>query len=48
MQTDWGDGCVSLIQNFFETVPHLIKDGKNADAEAFGYQARFESRQRPT
>lgn len=34
MHTDWGDGCVSLIQNFFETVLQLIKDGKNDEAEA--------------
>lgn len=34
MQTDWGDGCVSLVQNFFETVLSLIKEGKNGAAEA--------------
>ena len=33
MQTDWGDGCVSLIQNFFETVLQLIKAGNNDEAE---------------
>lgn len=40
MQTDWGDGCVSLIQNFFETVLKLIKDGKNADAETLLQELR--------
>lgn len=40
MQTDWGDGCVSLIQNFFETVLQLIKDGKNASAEALLQELR--------
>lgn len=34
MQTDWGDGCVSLVQNFFETVLQRIKDGDDAGAEA--------------
>lgn len=34
MQTDWGDGCVSLVQNFFEVVLQLIKDGCNSEAEA--------------
>lgn len=40
MQTDWGDGCVSLVQSFFETVLQLIKDGKNADAEALLQELR--------
>lgn len=40
MQTDWGDGCVSLIQNFFETVLQLIKDGKNDKAEALLQELR--------
>jgi hypothetical protein len=40
MQTDWGDGCVSLIQNFFERVLQLIKDGKNRDAEALLQELR--------
>ena len=40
MQTDWGDGCVSLIQNFFETVLQLIKGGKNDDAEALLQELR--------
>jgi len=40
MQTDWGDGCVSLIQSFFETVLQLVKDGKNADAEALLQELR--------
>jgi hypothetical protein len=34
MQTDWGDGCVSLVQNFFEAVLQRIKDGDDAGAEA--------------
>jgi len=34
MQTDWGDGCVSLIQNFFETVLQHIKAGDHVSAEA--------------
>lgn len=33
MQTDWGDGCVSLVQNFFETVLQLIKCGDDVGAE---------------
>lgn len=40
MQTDWGDGCVSLIQNFFETVLQLIKDGKDTKAEALLQELR--------
>jgi hypothetical protein len=40
MQTDWGDGCVSLIQNYFETVLKLIKDRKNAQAEALLQELR--------
>lgn len=40
MQTDWGDGCVSLIQNFFETVLQHIKNGKNAAAEALLQELR--------
>lgn len=40
MQTDWGDGCVSLIQNFFETVLQLIKDGKNDKAEGLLQELR--------
>lgn len=40
MQTDWGDGCVSLIQSFFETVLQLIKDGKNDEAEALLQELR--------
>ena len=34
MHTDWGDGCVSLVQNFFETVLQSIKEGDDAGAEA--------------
>ena len=34
MHTDWGDGCVSLVQNFFETVLQSIKEGDHAGAEA--------------
>lgn len=40
MQTDWGDGCVSLIQNFFERVLQLIKDGRNGNAEALLQELR--------
>lgn len=40
MQTDWGDGCVSLIQSFFETVLQLIKDDKNDEAEALLQELR--------
>jgi len=31
-QSEWADRCVSLIQNFFETVLDLIKKGKNVEA----------------
>ena len=31
--SEWGDQCVSLIQNFFETVLNLIKSGRNLEAE---------------
>lgn len=31
-QSEWADRCVSLIQNFFETVLDLIKNGKDAEA----------------
>lgn len=34
MQTDWGDGCVSLVQNFFETVLQQIKAGDHKAAES--------------
>jgi hypothetical protein len=40
MQTDWGDGCVTLVQNFFETVLHCIKNGDNAKAEALLQELR--------
>jgi hypothetical protein len=40
MQTDWGDGCVSLVQNFFETVLQRIKSGDDADAEALLQELR--------
>jgi hypothetical protein len=40
MQTDWGDGCVTLVQNFFETVLQRIKDGDNAGAEALLQELR--------
>ena len=40
LDTDWGDGCVYLLQNFFETVVQLIKDGKNDDAEAILQELR--------
>ena len=29
----WGDECVYLVQNFFQTVLHLIRSGHNRDAE---------------
>lgn len=40
MQTDWGDDCVSLVQNFFETVLQRIKSGDNAGAEALLQELR--------
>lgn len=40
MQTDWGDGCVSLVQNFFETVLQLIKNGQDSDAETLLQELR--------
>lgn len=40
MQTDWGDGCVSLVQNFFETVLHRIKSGDDVGAEALLQELR--------
>jgi hypothetical protein len=40
MHTDWGDGCVTLVQNFFETVLQRIKDGDNAGAEALLQELR--------
>ena len=40
MQTDWGDGCVTLVQNFFETVLQCIKSGDNAKAEALLQELR--------
>jgi hypothetical protein len=40
MQTDWGDGCVSLVQNFFETVLQQIKGGNNTGAEALLQELR--------
>lgn len=30
----WGDECVHLVQNFFQTVLDLIRSGNNRDAEA--------------
>jgi hypothetical protein len=33
LPSDWGDGCVALLQNFFETVLEHIKAGRHADAE---------------
>lgn len=38
--SDWGDGCVSLVQSFFETVLAKIKGGDNAGAEALLTQLR--------
>jgi hypothetical protein len=40
MQTEWGDGCVSLVQNFFQTVLNCIKNGENAKAEALLQELR--------
>jgi hypothetical protein len=40
MQTEWGDGCVTLVQNFFETVLQRIKDGDNVGAEALLQELR--------
>jgi len=34
LPSDWGDGCVYLIQNFFQTVLTAIKDGRHEQAEA--------------
>lgn len=34
LPSTWGDECVSLIQNFFETVVELIRKKKQAEAEA--------------
>jgi hypothetical protein len=31
--SDWADGCVSLIQNFFQTILGYIKSGENLKAE---------------
>lgn len=34
LPSDWGDGCVFLIQNFFQTVLKAIQDGRHEHAEA--------------
>ncbi|MGY3409163.1 hypothetical protein ACVWZV_005276 [Bradyrhizobium sp. GM5.1] len=34
LETEWGNACVSLIQNFFRHVLHLIKSGQHEKAEA--------------
>src|SRR5579862_579288 len=34
LPSEWGDECVHLIQNFFQTVLALIRSGKNTKAEA--------------
>jgi hypothetical protein len=33
LPSEWGDACVSLIQNFFKHVLDLIKKGRHQDAE---------------
>jgi len=33
LPSDWGDGCVYLVQNFFQTVLKAIKSGKHTEAE---------------
>ncbi|HTE76283.1 MAG TPA: hypothetical protein VK653_06020 [Xanthobacteraceae bacterium] len=33
LPTKWGDECVHLIQDFFQKILQLIRDGKNAEAE---------------
>jgi hypothetical protein len=33
LPSDWGDECVHLIQNFFQTVLTHIREGRNNDAE---------------
>src|SRR3954468_19720607 len=34
LPSEWGNACVSLIQNFFRHVLDLIKKGRHKDAEA--------------
>jgi hypothetical protein len=34
LPSEWGDQCVHLIQNFFETVLTKIREGRNSEAEA--------------
>jgi hypothetical protein len=34
LPSDWGDGCVYLVQNFFQTVLQAIKEGKHDRAES--------------
>ncbi len=33
LQSEWGDECVHLVQNFFQTVLELIRSGQNGNAE---------------
>jgi hypothetical protein len=34
LPSQWGDECVHLIQNFFQTILALIRSGNNDQAEA--------------
>src|SRR5262249_48422735 len=34
LPSEWGDACVHLVQNFFQTVLGFIRSGENARAEA--------------
>jgi hypothetical protein len=34
LPTEWGDECVHLVQNFFQTVLEFIRSGQNDRAEA--------------
>lgn len=40
IHSEWSSACVSLIQNFFDTVLDSIKLGKHADAEALLQELR--------
>lgn len=35
METDWSEECVSLIQNFFETILNTIRSGEHEKAKRF-------------
>lgn len=34
LPSEWGDGCVYLVQNFFQTILKAIKDGRHDHAES--------------